>query len=202
MKKIVISFFKIICRIRVMFYTLAARLRLCLFGSTKIGKEFTVSGWLNLHIRSDSKIIVADNVRINSGFRNNPVGGGLRTGIWVKRGAELHIGAGTGLSNVTIVSTASVKIGCNVFIGGDTSIYDTDFHPITVHGRHNNEPAQTAPVEIGNDVFVGGHCIILKGVRIGDGAVIGSGSVVSKDIPSNEVWAGNPVKFVKNLMFS
>ena len=184
---------------RIIFYTMMARLRIGFWGaSKKIGKGFMVSGWLNLQLRPDSKIVIADNVRINSGFSNNLIDWG-RTGIEIGRGAELSIGAETGISNVTIVSMESVKIGSHTLIGVKTFICDTDFHPITIQGRRNRKPARTAPVEIGSDVFIGGFCIILKGVHIGDGAVIGAGSVVSRDIPAHEIWAGNPAKFIKKI---
>ena len=57
----------------------------------------------------------------------------------------------------------------------------------------------TAPIVIGNDVFVGANSIILKGVTIGDRAIIGAGSIVTKDIPKDEVWAGNPAKFIRKI---
>lgn len=56
-----------------------------------------------------------------------------------------------------------------------------------------------AKVTIEHDVFVGAGCIILKGVTIGACSVIGAGSVVTKNIPANQVWAGNPARFIRNL---
>ena len=58
---------------------------------------------------------------------------------------------------------------------------------------------KTAPILIKEGVFIGAHAIILKGVTIGRHSVIGAGAVVTKDVPDNEVWAGNPAKFVKKL---
>ena len=55
------------------------------------------------------------------------------------------------------------------------------------------------PVEIGPRAFIGGHTIILKGVTIGEGAVIGAGTLVAKDVPPYEVWAGRPAKRIKQL---
>lgn len=52
-------------------------------------------------------------------------------------------------------------------------------------------------VKIGNNVFIGARTIICNSISIGDGAVVGAGSVVTKDIPENEIWAGNPAKFIR-----
>lgn len=50
-----------------------------------------------------------------------------------------------------------------------------------------------------DNVFIGAKCIILKGVTIGENSVIGAGSVVTKNVPANQIWAGNPAKFIKNV---
>ena len=88
----------------------------------------------------------------------------------------------------------TVIIGANTLVGGGTCIYDTDFHPVSLKDRQQKTPPNTSPVRIGKNVFIGGHCIILKGVTIGEGSVVGAGSVVTSEIPENEVWAGNPAK--------
>jgi maltose O-acetyltransferase len=56
-----------------------------------------------------------------------------------------------------------------------------------------------APVKIGNDVWIAPKCIILKGVSIGDAAVIAAGSVVTKDVPPRTIVAGNPAKIVREI---
>ena len=56
---------------------------------------------------------------------------------------------------------------------------------------------KSRPVVIGDNVFIGMDSIILKGVTVGNGAIIAAGSVVSKDIPENEIWGGNPARFIK-----
>ena len=55
------------------------------------------------------------------------------------------------------------------------------------------------PVHIKENVFIGAHSIILKGVVIGENSIIGAGSVVTKSIPSNQIWAGNPAKYIRNV---
>lgn len=57
----------------------------------------------------------------------------------------------------------------------------------------------SAEVYISEGAFIGAHSIILKGITIGKNSVIGAGSVVTQDIPNDEVWAGNPAKFIKKL---
>ena len=52
---------------------------------------------------------------------------------------------------------------------------------------------------IEDNVFIGANCIILKGVKIGDRSIIGAGSVVTKNVPSDQIWAGNPAKFIREI---
>lgn len=54
-------------------------------------------------------------------------------------------------------------------------------------------------VTIEHDAFIGAGCIILKGITIGACSVVGAGSVVTKNIPTGQVWAGNPAKFIRNI---
>ena len=58
---------------------------------------------------------------------------------------------------------------------------------------------KTKPVLIKEGAFIGAHAIILKGVTIGKRSVIGAGAVVTKDVPDNQIWAGNPAGFLKNV---
>lgn len=92
-----------------------------------------------------------------------------------------------------------MKIGNHVLIGGGVQIYDNDFHAIDYRDRGSNEVIKAAPVVIEDYAFIGANTIILKGVNIGKGSVVGAGSVVSKSIPSGEVWAGNPARFIKKI---
>lgn len=99
--------------------------------------------------------------------------------------------------NLTILDEAKVSFGNNVFIGPNVSIY-TACHPLNADER-NTGIEWAEPVSIGNSVWIGGSVTILPGVTIGDNVVIGAGSVVTKDIPSNVVAVGNPAKVIKQL---
>ena len=80
-------------------------------------------------------------------------------------------------------------------------IWDTDFHAIEYNDRCKNVNIKSAPIFIKEGAFIGACSIILKGVTIGKHSVIGAGSVVTKNIPDNEIWGGNPARFIKNWMF-
>lgn len=99
--------------------------------------------------------------------------------------------------NLVILDCARVKFGNNVFIGPNCGIY-TASHPIDSKER-NTGLEHAKPINIGNNVWIGGNVCILPGVTIGDNCVIGAGSVVTKDIPSNKIAIGNPCKIYKEI---
>ena len=85
--------------------------------------------------------------------------------------------------NLTILDVARVKIGRNVMIAPNVSIY-TAGHPLHPDSR-NSGYEYGIPITIGDNVWIGGNSVILPGVTIGSNVVIGAGSVVTKDIPDN-----------------
>lgn len=99
--------------------------------------------------------------------------------------------------NCTILDGAPVKIGNNVLLGPNVQIYSAT-HPTQWKLRQKGlEYAK--PVTIGNDVWIGGGAVICPGIKIGSRTTIGAGSVVTKDIPSDVVAAGNPARIIKHL---
>jgi acetyltransferase-like isoleucine patch superfamily enzyme len=96
---------------------------------------------------------------------------------------------------VDIAATGLVAIGADCLIGTHVSIIDNDFHGVVDRQR---VPA-SKPVIIGDNVWIGNRAIILPGVTIGEGAVVGAGSVVTRDVPARTVVAGNPARVVREL---
>jgi acetyltransferase-like isoleucine patch superfamily enzyme len=159
----------------------------------------TVNGFLLLY--NKGSIAFGKSLKINSHTFKNIIGGDTRSSIIVKKNATLEIGENFKMSNSAIYCAEKITIGDNVMIGGSCRIWDTDFHPLDSKSRvdNPNEDYKTNPIIIGNNCFIGGFSIILKGVTIGEGSIIGAGSVVSKSIPSNEIWGGNPASFIKKI---
>ena len=112
--------------------------------------------------------------------------------IVVFEGGILNIGSGYINSNLKLRCSNSIIIGNDCAISHDVTIMDSDFHNID-YANHE----KSAPVNIGNHVWIGSRAMILKGVTIGDGAIIGAGSVVTKDVPTKSIVAGVPAKVIK-----
>lgn len=145
----------------------------CIIGYNFIINSYSITGW-----NSNSKIIVT-----NTG--------------------KLSIGNNSGINSTLIYCSNSITIGDNVKIGGCTRIYDTNFHSLDYKLRANPQldksDIKTSPIIIEDNVFIGTNCIISKGVKIGRNSIVAAGCVVVKNIPSNEIWGGNPAKFIKSI---
>ena len=98
--------------------------------------------------------------------------------------------------NCTVLDVCRVRIGSFSLFGPAVQIY-TPMHPFNAALRRRQEFGKA--VEIGSDVWVGGGAIILPGVRIGPRAVIGAGSIVSRDIPEGVFAAGNPCRVIREI---
>ncbi len=140
------------------------------------------------------KMVFHERVVVNSSIQSNPVIGHVKSSFSVVvPGAVLEVGAGVGMSGVTITAAKRVSIGTGTIIGADTMITDTDFHsPLPEGGWSNDARSVAEAVSIGKNCFIGARSIILKGVTIGDGAVVAAGAVVTRDVPALGLAIGNP----------
>lgn len=115
--------------------------------------------------------------------------------------ASVYFGSGTWINNGfrCIAEHTSITIGENCLIGANVEILDSDFHGLGLHERGISRPEWAAPVVLENNVFVGSNARILKGVRIGEGAIIANSSVVIADVPPMVVEAGVPAKVIRSI---
>ncbi|HEY7371924.1 MAG TPA: sugar O-acetyltransferase [Polyangia bacterium] len=98
--------------------------------------------------------------------------------------------------NCVVLDVCPVRVGDFTLFGPAVQIY-TATHPLNAALRRREELGK--PVEIGPDVWVGGGAIILPGVRIGARAVVGAGSVVTRDVPEGVFAAGNPCRVIREI---
>lgn len=106
------------------------------------------------------------------------------------------------MSSTSIQCTGNIEIGNNVIFGAGCLVMDSDFHSLSWQDRRDGKlgsnEAVSKDIKIGNDCFIGARSIICKGVTIGERVIIAAGSVITTDIPSDEVWGGNPAAFIRS----
>ncbi|MDO4738307.1 MAG: acyltransferase [Bacteroidales bacterium] len=158
-------------------------------------------GYAELRFQKGCSVFIGKHFRCVSS-RHIGMDNTVESKISVMGGAILSIGHHSGMTNSTINCHESITIGNYVNIGAGCLIVDSDFHSLDWSDRMDGTDVlkkRNAPVIIKDLVFIGAHSIVLKGCTIGEKSIIGAGSVVTKDIPDGEIWAGNPAKFVKKI---
>jgi acetyltransferase-like isoleucine patch superfamily enzyme len=143
-----------------------------------------------------SRIAIGDGLEMRNWFSSNPLGvvRPCLLATWAE-GAEIAIGDSAAMSGATICAQVRIVLGNRVVLGANSVIVDTDFHRLEPARRF--EPGIAEAVIVEDDVFIGTQVLVLKGSRIGRGAVIGAGSVVSGEIPPGMVAAGNPARVIR-----
>lgn len=122
----------------------------------------------------------------------------LQPPFYCDYGYNIKIGDGVFLNfNCIILDVMEVRIGSRTLLGPNVQIYSAT-HPMD-HKQRASGLELAKPIVIGEDVWIGGSAVIAPGVTIGDRSVIGAGSVVIKDIPSDVFAAGNPCKIIRHL---
>ncbi len=146
-------------------------------------------------------IVLGERVSLRSRTADNVLIARRCTLAALSDGAVVEIGDGVGISGATLVAMTRIGVGSRTLIGAEAMILDSDFHPLDSAQRriHETAGAKSAAVQIGKEVFIGARAIILKGVNIGDGAVIAAGAVVSRDVAAGDIVAGNPARVVGSV---
>ena len=162
------------------------------------GKNLILDGAPLIACADGASITIGSNVVILNRSTSNPAGVLHRTILAASQpGARIEIGDGVNISGAIINAWKSIKILDGAMLGTGATIYDTDFHPTSPVRRHDPPTpsnTNTAPVVIGRNVWIGAHATILKGVTVGENAIVGLGAVVTRDVPPGAVVAGVPAK--------
>jgi len=161
----------------------------------RVGVRLELEGAIPLII-GNGAIEIGDDVLVGS--KNT-----WTVGFKVSTDARLVIGNRVSINYDTMISVAKcVSIGDDTMMAATVQIYDNPSHPLSPARRLRRESFaidEARPVVIGRNVWIGTAAIILRGVTIGDNAVVAAGSVVTKSVPANAVVAGNPAKIIKTL---
>ena len=163
-----------------------------------VGRGFVCIGRPGINRTSGSTISLGDEVSLcNTGIANPLAEGGRCRLATIAPGAEIKLADRVGASSSIICAATSIVIGEGTIIGGGAMILDTDFHLQTKEGDWGTDPqAVSRPVVIGRKCFIGARAMILKGVTIGDHAVVGAGAVVTKDVEAYSIVGGNPASVI------
>jgi len=153
-------------------------------------KHFTSLGILGVEkgkpapwVKNEGGEIHAENILLYPGTR-----------LWAHKGGVIRIGNGTYLNRgAEIIAWERVEIGADCMIGWDVAIMDTDLHAV------GDRPLENRPVIIGDNVWIGCRSIILKGVTIGDHAIVSAGAIVTKDVAPYTIVAGHPAREVARI---
>jgi len=150
--------------------------------------------------KSSQKISVGSNSRIEGELLVFAHGGRISLGDWCFTGPGSRIW-----------SAREISIGNRVLISHNVTIVDSLTHPLDAQKRHeqfrdilfeghpDRIDLDEQSVVIDDDVWIGAAAIVLRGVKIGTGAIVGAGAVVAKDVPPFTVVVGNPARIVKTL---
>lgn len=201
LKELLFHFYYVVrCRFLLAYSTFLFFIK-CKLANVVCGKSPKVWGRVYLHKFPGSQIVFGDGLRIVSdpyryAFNIFPQSK-IRT---FSPTAKVVIGNNVGFNSLAIVARSqTISIGDNTMIGGNCQIMDTDGHPLwPPEVRWSYSGTQfDKPVRIGRNVFIGLNVIVLKGVTIGDNAIVAAGSVVSSNVPPNALVAGVPAKVIK-----
>lgn len=171
------------------------------YGCVEIRKGATVylNEWLTLGVKQvrgsqlETRLLLEENAKltVNGSFR-------VYAGSYIRviKGGNLILNGGFINEGVQITCASKIEIGKGCTIARDVVIRDYDGHMIDLPDYEI-----TKPITIGDHVWIGNRAVILKGVNIGDGAIVAAGALVTKDVPANSIVAGIPAKVVKKEVY-
>ena len=159
----------------------------CRLQGAQVHPGALIHGFPRIVIKPGGAVIIGPRVTLNAASWSNPFNDGRRTVLFAGPGALIELEEGCGLSSSRIIAHKSIRVGRDSMIGAGCLITDSDMHEIPL-GSGN--PVGVQAIRIGERVFLGAHCIVLKGVSVGDGTVVGAGSVVTRTLPAGVLAGG------------
>jgi acetyltransferase-like isoleucine patch superfamily enzyme len=162
--------------------------------------DILFKGYPILQLEKGTKLSIGKNVSFTS--RNRGYHLNLQSPMKLmldKKGAEIVIGDNTRIVGTCIHAQESIRIGNNCLIAGNCQIVDSSGHELSFDNVKNRIKTlgKTRPIVIEDNVWIGANTFVLPGVTIGEGSVIGAGSIVVSNIPPYSIARGNPAVVIK-----
>jgi acetyltransferase-like isoleucine patch superfamily enzyme len=162
--------------------------------------DILFKGYPILQLEKGTKLSIGKNVSLTS--RNRGYHLNLQSPMKLmldKKGAEIIIGDNTRIVGTCIHAQESIQIGKNCLIAGNCQIVDSSGHELSFDNVKNRIKTlgKTRPIVIEDNVWIGANTFVLPGVTIGEGSVIGAGSIVVSNIPPYSIARGNPAVVIK-----
>lgn len=184
-------------------YFIIKNIFLLKFNGVTFGNNLRIRGSFTLKMFNSSSLTIGSDFSLTSGLMINPLGRNLKSIFRIDENAKIIIGDNVGMSSVSLWAKKKIVIGNNVKLGADVIVMDSDMHALDYLSRRNvatdSINSKSSAIFIGDDVFIGTKSIITKGVTIGNRSIIAAGSVLVKSVPDDEVWGGNPARFIKKI---
>jgi acetyltransferase-like isoleucine patch superfamily enzyme len=147
------------------------------------------SGPWRLRIRGRGRVCFGRDVRV----RNTS---GRTALLTFGAGARIDVGDRVEIDGAGLMSASTIVVGADAILG-PCLLVDTDFHAIGRERRGSGEPVSRRPITIGSNAWIQGKSTVLKGVSVGEGAVVRWGALVAGDVPAGSVVMGNPAVAVR-----
>jgi acetyltransferase-like isoleucine patch superfamily enzyme len=148
----------------------------------------------SFYVNNKGRIILGQNVYLNS----FPNGSMHRTALSTYySNSVIIVGDNCRLNGTIIHCNERIEIGKNCLFGPGTVILDNDSHQVVRGFTERRKIPISRPVSINDNVWIGMNCTILKGVTIGENSIVAAGSIITKSIPENSLYGGNPAKVIK-----
>lgn len=156
------------------------------FGGLRAGRGIVLGRGTYISLACGGRLVIGDNVRIGPNVHITVEGGTLEIGD------NSFIGDGA-----IIVAVERISIGRDALIASYVTVRDQDHGFDQADQPYRDQPLVSAPILIGTNVWLGTHVAVLKGVTIGDSAIVGANSVVTRDLPAATISVGVPARPVK-----
>jgi len=163
-----------------------------------IDQNAQVNSWREIRLLSEATLKIGAGSIVNASIMSE------------LPGARISVGSNTFIGGSKIIAAYNIEIGDDVLIAWDCTIYDHNSHAIAwsdrafdvqdwYQGKKNWDVVSKAKIKICNKVWIGFSSIILKGVTIGEGAIVAAGSVVTKDVEAWTIVGGNPARLIREI---